>query len=76
MQILRAVLVLVALFSVGAQFFQERRRLEQVGRLSGPAGRDLYEAARRRGERAMAVVTVVFGLLGIAALLDLSGVFR
>jgi hypothetical protein len=71
MQLLRFVLVLAAAAAVAGQYLQERYRLTVLSKLPGHVARDRYEAGRRRSERAMTVVSIVLGLLGLVALGDL-----
>ena len=59
MQVLRLLLVIAAVAAEAAGFIEERRRLADVQRLSGREGRDLIEARRGRGERAMVVATAL-----------------
>jgi len=59
MQVLLLLLVIAAVAAEAAGFIEQRRRLADVQRLSGREGRDLIEARRGRGERAMAVATAL-----------------
>ena len=68
MNVFRLVLVLAASAAAVAQWLQERRRLDVIKGMSGRQGRDYYEATRERGERFMLVVTVVFALGAVTAL--------
>ncbi len=72
MQLLRIVLVLAAAAAVAGQYLQERYRLAVLEKQPGRKARDGYEARRRGSERVMLVVTVVLGLVGVAAVVDLA----
>jgi fatty acid desaturase len=69
--LLRFVLVLAAAAAMAGQFLQERYRLAVVERLPPQKARDEYEQRRRRSDRAMLVVTIVFSSLGLVALSSL-----
>jgi ferric-dicitrate binding protein FerR (iron transport regulator) len=73
MQLLRAIVVVVALGAAALQYLQEWRRLQAVQRLPAEQARALYEAARRRSDRSLLVFTAVMAVAGAAAAAYLAG---
>ena len=71
MQMMRLILVLLAIAAVAGQLLQERFRLSVIEKLPGDQALARYEASRRKGERAMVILTVASALLGVVALGDL-----
>ena len=62
MRLLRLVLVAVAFAVEAAAYLRERRRLAEVSRLSGAAGRDYLERTQERSTRFMVALTAVLAL--------------
>jgi hypothetical protein len=71
MQLLRIALVLLAGAAVAGQLLQERFRLSVIEKLPADQALARYQVSRRKGERGMVILTVVSGVIGLAALLDL-----
>jgi hypothetical protein len=59
MRLLNAALVLVTLLAFVGGYLQEKKRLGTTLQLSAAAARDRYEAAQRRRERVLMVVTAL-----------------
>jgi hypothetical protein len=71
MQMVRLGLLLLAAAAGAGQYVQERYRLAVLQKLPGAAARLRYEAGRTRGERTLLITTIVAGVAGVAALVDL-----
>ena len=71
MQMIRLLFVLLAAAAGVGQYVQERYRLSVIEKLPGNEARIRYEAGRQRGERGLLVLSIVAGVLGAVALVDL-----
>jgi hypothetical protein len=71
MQMIRLLFVLLAAAAGTGQYVQERYRLSVIEKLPGSQARTRYEAGRQRGERGLLVLSIVAGVVGAVALVDL-----
>ena len=69
MRALRLVVVALAAVVVGGRYLRERARLRIVERLSGPEGLRYLQATQARSDRVLPVVTALFVVGAIAAVL-------
>jgi len=67
MRALRLAVVALAALVVGGRYLRERGRLKTVERLSGPEGLRFLEATQARSDRVLPVVTALFVVGAIAA---------
>jgi hypothetical protein len=71
MQLLRALIVLVAVAAATGQYLQEHYRLLRLEKVPVAVARERNEKLRRRSERLMLVLAIASGAAGLVALGDL-----
>ena len=69
MRLLNVALIILTALATVAGYLQEKKRLATIRALPPAKARDLYDAAQKKREGVMIVVTVMLGLGAVAAVL-------
>ena len=69
MRVVNAVVIAITALAVIGGYLQEKARLGRIQGLPVTEARGLYEAAQKRRERVMVIVTAVLSAAAVAALI-------